>query len=379
MSYITKISEIYSKSYKSNNLIVHLMSSFFHYITIFPIYWIIHSKDNFKKLLSLKKDLKSQNRNVSWLTLLDATIFFYFFGYFVYEYETYYFEQKSFKERFSFASEFDLWKFVNCFDNRAELPKLVDKEKSYNLFKEFYKRDVITIKSSDDFEKYTNFYNAHPVFFVKPLYGAFGRNSGLFDSRKFNSCEESFNSLVKSAPLILEELIIQCKEMAAFNPSSINTVRTTVLRTKNGLDLLFGFIRNGRKGVVVDNGGAGGIFIPYDCNTGKLCKYGFDECGNTYSEHPDSGIKYNNFLIPRFNEIKDISFKLMEKLPKLDYVGFDIAIRDDDIVIVEANHAPQFVEFQAMHKLGFKKELEEIIRTDTIPLSFRTKQNELFY
>lgn len=367
-----------AKTYRSDNIIVQKLSSYTSFILLLPVYWIIHGKEQLYRLKTLKETLLKQGRKASWLTVCDAFCWFFFCGYFVFEYITYFFEQKSFKERLSFASEVDLWKFANACADRSETKVLKNKRETYKIFSEWYKRDVLSIESSDDYSKYLEFVTKHPIFFSKPLYGSFGRNSGIVDTSKYSSIEDSFHQIVKYAPLILEELIIQCPEMAQFNPSSINTVRTAVLKTKNGPELLFGFIRNGRKGTVVDNGGSGGIFIPYDCTNGKLCKYGYDENGNIFTEHPDSKIIYHNFQIPRFDEIKELSLKLVERLPKLKYIGFDVAIRPNDIVIVEVNHASQFVEFQALHEIGFKKEIEEIMRTDTVTSSFRAKQKELF-
>ena len=375
---IFAVFDFYSKTYRSQNYIIHVFSSFLHRITIFPIYWIIHSKNNFKKILSLKSDLISQNRKASCLTLIDALFSFYFFGFFIYEYETYKFEQKTIKERFSFASEFDLWKFVNCFDKRSEINKLVDKEKSYEIFKDAYNRDVIAIKNNHDYQIFDDFVNRHPTFFAKPLRGAFGKDSGIINIKNFNSNKDAFNNLISENHYILEEVITQCQEMAQFNPSSVNTVRTTMLRTKDGVKLLFGFIRNGRQGIVVDNGGEGGIVIPYNCQNGKLYKYGFDENGNKYVEHPDSKITYKNFQIPKFDEIVKLSVNLMKRIPKLNYVGFDIAIRDNDLVVLEVNHATQFFGLQCLVNEGFHKEIEEIMLTNNIPTSFWEKQKAVF-
>lgn len=79
--------------------------------------------------------------------------------------------------------------------------------------------------------------------------------------------------------------------MAALNESSCNTVRYLSFLNKSGFFAITPFLRTGRKGSVVDNAGAGGIFANVDVKTGVVYTNGIDELGNEYECHPDSGIR----------------------------------------------------------------------------------------
>jgi hypothetical protein len=357
--------------YKSNSKIKNALALFI--MTIFMIGFID------LKTIKLKRDIlvRSGESDNPIKLFWDIFIWNLIFGYDGSAYTEYHFLNKSAKDRFSFVSYTEQILFSRAINLEADSNIFDKKYNTYKYFKEHYHREQITIKTKDDRKLFNEFIIRHPKFFCKPYDGASGRGTHMVDIKEKDP-DKVFNELISSGAYLLEELIVQCKEMAQFNPSSINTVRTALVNTKDGIEMLFAEIRTGRKGSIVDNGGAGGILIPCDINTGKLCKYGFDNTGKKYTAHPDSNVIFENFQIPRWSEIQQLSKDLMAKVPNLKYVGWDIAIADNYLVIVEGNSRPMFGGLQGMHQTGFKKEILEILKTDKIPASFRTKQQEIF-
>lgn len=306
----------------------------------------------------------------------DILIWYAIFGYDPSEYTTYNFNEKSAKKRLTFLSSNEQIFFSKSININANSLILDDKSHAFDYFKEYFNREHIIVNSIEDQNKFNLFSSKNQRFFYKPLKGSCGNDSGLADISVDNP-NLLFSKFVLNGPYILEELINQCDEMASFNPTSVNTVRTTMIRTENGVSLLFGFIRCGRKGAMVDNGGAGGIIIPYDPENGKLVKFGFDECGKSYIKHPDSKIKFEGFQIPDWENIVKLSVKLTEMLTEFVYVGWDIAITDKGLVIVEGNSRPMFVGLQGMHTTGFKTDIRSILHTGAIPETFRLKQKDI--
>lgn len=292
------------------------------------------------------------------------------------EFITYHLQDITLRQRLTFMFCIELNLFSGSCNLNAPKDILDDKSNTSHYFKNFYKRDCLLVQSRDNYKDFCDFCHNHSRFFYKPFKGACGKDSGVADT-SIKSKDELFDYFVSNGPYNIEELIIQCDEMASFNSSSVNTVRTTMFRTKDGIELLFGFIRCGRKGFTVDNGGAGGIIIPYDPDSGKLGKYGFDESGRKYTEHPDSNVVFEGFQIPRWNEILDVSNKVTEMLPDFSYVGWDIAVTNDGVQLVEGNSRPMFVGLQGMHTTGFRKEINDILKTGVISSSFREKQKEI--
>lgn len=284
---------------------------------------------------------------------------------------------KTWKERFTFLSNTEQILFSRAINLDAEINLLDNKNKTYEHFKEHFHREQLLVKSDEDYPAFEEFCKKHTRFFCKPFARALGRGTRIVEIGDSDP-KKIFDELVSTGTYILEELIEQCPEMSQFNPSSVNTIRTALVNTSRGAEMLFAEIRCGRAGSIVDNGGQGGILIPCDIETGRLCKYGYDGSGRKYTCHPDSKVVFENFQVPRWNEVVALSKELMMKIPGLKYVGWDIALTDENIVLVEGNSRPMVGGLQGLHKTGFKKELLEILDTDSISEEFRIKQREIF-
>ena len=145
---------------------------------------------------------------------------------------------------------------------------------------------------------------------------------------------------IKSESLI-EKKIIQHEVLDKIHTNSINTVRVDTLIKTNG-DVIVGnsVLKVGRNGRKVDNwsGNEGGIAIPIDLTTGKLKEFGRDYFFNSYSRHPNSGICFNEYVIPYFNDILILVKKAALLFPKIRSLGWDISVTTTGPVIIEANH-----------------------------------------
>lgn len=287
------------------------------------------------------------------------------------------FINKSCAERWTFLSNTEQILFSRAINLEAEISILDNKNKTYEFFKEHFHREQLLIKTGDDLPAFLAFCKRHSRFFCKPFARALGRGTSIVEIGDSDP-KKIFDELVSTGTYILEELIEQCPEMSQFNPSSVNTIRTALVNTSSGVEVLFAEIRCGRAGSIVDNGGQGGILIPCDIETGRLCKYGYDGLGRKYTCHPDSKVVFENFQVPRWNEVVTLSKELMVKIPGLKYVGWDLSLTKESIVLVEGNSRPMFGGLQGLHQTGFKKELLEILDTDMVPEKFRIKQREIF-
>lgn len=148
--------------------------------------------------------------------------------------------------------------------------------------------------------------------------------------------------------------------MAAFNLSSVNTVRCFSFNTKKGIIVPFCFLRTGRKGSFVDNAGSGGIFAALDSKSGIVIAEGIDELGSRYTNHPDSGVKYVGFQIPEWDDAISLCKSAAKEITKNKYIGWDLAHTENGWKIVEGNTNAQLVHQGSLQK-GLKPELDAII------------------
>lgn len=222
---------------------------------------------------------------------------------------------------------------------------LSDKWKSYNYFSKFYGRSALLITSSEidngkGIEKIKTFVGeTNLAYIIKPLNMSSGKGIS-----KLSSLSEIID-YVKSVnkDVIIEEAIDQDESMAAFNQSSVNTLRINTANYGNGvIDVLWPCFRVGRAGSIVDNAGAGGIFAAINVVDGKTIAAS-DESRNVWKVHPDSKKDLIGFTIPRWKEAVALAKELAKTLPDAGFVGWDFALTKQGWVMVEGNGAPLLI------------------------------------
>lgn len=280
------------------------------------------------------------------------------------EFFCYNYELLSRKGIHSFVSNREANRFW-CFMNSKEMYLLTcDKGLTYQYFSPYFHRDLISVADDEDdsITKFKWMVEKHPRFIVKPTFGNYGNGVQIIDFKE-GSLESLFKKLREEYPsgFIAEELIVQCKELEAFHPSSVNTVRLTTARLSNGEVYIIprGFIRFGRDGRCVDNAGNGGILAGLDIETG-IVKGAIDERNNRFVIHPDSGKTLLGYQVPRWDEAKKFVVELADVLPDLNYCGWDLALTKDGWVMVEANGKGLFIGFQMPTQEGFREEFEDL-------------------
>ena len=112
---------------------------------------------------------------------------------------------------------------------------------------------------------------------------------------------------------------------------------------------------------IVDNAGSGGIIAPVDPETGIVTQQGITEHGKYYLRHPDTGVVFPGFQVPKWNEAVRFVNDLANVLGSgAGYVGWDCALTEKGWIMLEGNLYGQFGD-QYATKIGDKNELEEIL------------------
>lgn len=244
--------------------------------------------------------------------------------------------------------------------------ELRNKYNFYKLLGQYFKRNVLLLPSGggkyNDFEKFA-LENTH--LFMKRNSSSRGRGIRSCDIRSKDDARKTWESLVKDGDeWIIEEKIIQSPETAQWNQSSVNTVRLPAV-LNNGIWTPIGpFLRTGRAGAIADNAGAGGIFACIDPKTGIINTDGIDEEGVYYEKHPNSGLRYKGWQVPRWQELLEYAEQIHKEIPHHKYVGWDFALSEKGWMLVEGNWG-QFVSQYNDH-IGLKKQFFELLGIKTI-------------
>ncbi|HBH94757.1 MAG TPA: hypothetical protein DDX91_03340, partial [Ruminococcaceae bacterium] len=139
---------------------------------------------------------------------------------------------------------------------------------------------------------------------------------------------------------IITECLSMHDELRRFYPKSVNTIRVMVINS-SGYEpkIMQTYMRIGsEKTGFTDNVGYGGICVSIDKETGEL--YNPQTLKNhVYYEcpvHPDTNEPISG-IVPCWQEMREAVLEIAGYLKELEYLGFDVAITNEGIKVLEIN------------------------------------------
>lgn len=138
---------------------------------------------------------------------------------------------------------------------------------------------------------------------------------------------------------LIEEKISNAGYIAETCPGCLNTFRVvTINLQEQGWHPLVCYLKIGSGNSQVDNIRAGGILLLFD-DSGKCTRaYDYRRC-RFIEHHPETGVKLLGVEIKDYPEVIIFALKASEKLGFMGTIGWDIAVTDDGLSIIEANGA----------------------------------------
>ncbi len=227
--------------------------------------------------------------------------------------------------------------FAYAIDPFSRGKEFTKKTVQYDMFKELMGREQLFAEDMT-LEEFQAFTQRHDRFLYKPDYSWCGEGIRLINLEDWPDREALYKTMA-GTDAVLDELLIQHEAMAKLFSGALNTVRVFSIVLDGEVNLIAAALRMGRKGSIVDNYSAGGVVCSLDLETGKVIDRGEDMYGNRYDAHPDSGTELVGYSLPHWDKVIAL-VKQAAKISNIRYVGWDIGIRQDDCVLVEANFNP---------------------------------------
>lgn len=181
--------------------------------------------------------------------------------------------------------------------------------------------------------------------------------SGIID-KNGKTIDRLFKDYKKN--FLIQNRVQQHKDMAALNPSSLNTLR--ILSYRSGMEILiiYSVVRIGRLNQVIDNQSAGGLSTAIS-QDGRLGKFSFGKVGSDNVEKTDTGIQLEGYQIPSFDKAIEFVKRLHFRLPFFNIIGWDVAIEENgEPILIEFNTKPGLS--QSAFGSGMGEHTERIIR-----------------
>lgn len=155
------------------------------------------------------------------------------------------------------------------------------------------------------------------------------------------SIEEILKSMGRN--YVVEKPVEENDNLSRLNPSSCNTLRVHTYRDVESGEIKYisSFLRIGRKGSFVDNGGKGGICVSIDDNGRLVGDTAWTSKTWDKISHTDTGIPIDGYQIEQFDDIIKTACKAHQGIYHFDFIGWNIAVdKDNNVVIIEYNPDP---------------------------------------
>lgn len=224
------------------------------------------------------------------------------------EYFLYEFYKKSDNERSKYITDKYLLSKMSMTGKRWEHDvELNEKYNFYLLTRPLFKREAILVNDQPNFDGFKSFSSKYKRVICKPCSLGCGQGIFIADVSSDIKAETVLKKIIDTkSDWIIEELIIQSDEMSVWNESSVNTIRVNTYYVNGKVELGTSFMRTGRKGFEVDNAAIGGMYAIVDKENGILLTHGKDEKGIEYIVHPDSGMSFKGWQVPKWPELVEI-------------------------------------------------------------------------
>ncbi len=148
-----------------------------------------------------------------------------------------------------------------------------------------------------------------------------------------------FRNILKGirTDVILQEPIKQHPDMAALNPSSVNTMRIMTWLDGNEVKVLRTLVRIGVGGDRVDNSSHGGLICGVG-EGGRLGSKGVFHDGRQVERHPELGYLFSDKCIPNIDKAYELVKNAHPSISHFRVVGWDVAIDEQgEATMVEVN------------------------------------------
>lgn len=234
-------------------------------------------------------------------------------------------------------------------NNPSYIHFLYNKVEALELFNDFVSRRWLYAPKSS-FSEFVDFVNKTPAFIAKPVDKYEGE--GIEKHSTSGVSEEDLKTLydyLVSNGMLLEECL-KAHDDIYLGTKSLNTFRLyTMIDGKGDVHILKAKYRAGTGDAITDTA-EGCIAYPISIEHGVIEGPGINEVLNSknYFYHPGCDKLVVGMKIPMWDRVLEVVTEAAKKIPQIRYIGWDIAITNEGVEIIEGNHAPYTGTFEIM-------------------------------
>ena len=239
---------------------------------------------------------------------------------------------------------------------------LSDKPKFLDTYKDYIKHNFLKKNEIVEGKELSEFLKANERIVLKSSNGQCGRGIEIIpsDGEDANTIAQRMD---ESGNDMLEAFVVQHEDLMSLSPSGLNTVRIITQINKDGLvDILGGRLRI-TVDSSIDNLAAGNLAASIDIKTGMVIGKAVysDITKAPVTHHPVTGATIKGFEVPFWKEALDTVKKAALAFPQNKSIGWDVAITQSGIDLIEGNHDWCKLLWQLPEQKGMKQVLQSYL------------------
>ena len=248
----------------------------------------------------------------------------------------------SFKRSKEFQKKVNDSQYIHLLENKAE---------ALNLFKDFISRAWLYVTESS-FEEFLAFCKQTPVFIAKPVRGQEGKGIEKHSTSEISEedMKTLYNHLV-AEDMLLEECIYAHDDIH-LGTTALSTFRIfTMIDVKGTVHVLKAKYRVGIGDAITDASDGLCVHYPISIKHGVIEAPGIsinELNGDHYFYHPGSDRMVIGMKIPMWDRVLEVVEKAALRIPQVRYIGWDVAITNNNVEVIEGNHNPWHCSFEMM-------------------------------
>lgn len=254
-----------------------------------------------------------------------------------YDYQIFAFYNLNKEQRKTYVTRLISKKF-NTFMNDCEYAHFLENKDEFNkLYKDYIGREFIQLQEASR-EEVEKFVSEREYIFCKMQDLECGHGCERIKVSDYESFDELYKYLTDKGFCTIEDNIQQHPALSKLYPNAVNSMRIITVLDKDGVPhVLYIVQKMGLGGSIIDNNC---LFTPVNPETGEImypAHSGDTLKGIIYTEHPDTHVKLQGYVIPFVKDAVQMCLKAATVVPQIRYVGWDVATTPNGPAIIEGN------------------------------------------
>ena len=315
----------------------------------------------FKRIYREVTALSKQTGYNRFYHLWDYLTAFVFHGAHIDQYVAGHFWQYSNPMRSKCLTHYRRLALEKKYNNPADVHYFKNKPEFNRFFSDYVHRGWLWVREAS-FDDFTAFLKRFESVIVKPMNGKQGDGIRklVYDGQDTAELRRLFDELV-AEDVIIEELIVQHPDMV-FGNKSVNTIRVlTACRPDGHARIMKAFLRAGVGDSLVDNTATGGYYYEVDLKAGVVSSEGISKDGDLVVIHPLTDIVMLGVKVPRWNEVVEMCVSAAARLPRVALVGWDVAICQDHVQLIEGNNSADYIGYEFIGSNGYYEKIKTFL------------------